>query len=67
MANFWASASLQSLAMMAADVSEVPVIAMIYEGSCPFSRERMSLPMARHVFTVRSSVRASTWSSNALT
>ena len=52
MANFWASVSLRSLAMMAADASEVPVLAMISAGGCTFSRERISLTMVRHVLTV---------------
>ena len=52
MDNFWASASMRSLEMMAADASEVPTLAMISARGCPFLRERMPLPMVRRFLTV---------------
>ena len=67
MADFWSSASLQSLEMMAADTSKGPVLAMISAGDCPFSKERMSLPMVRHALIVTSYLRLSTLSSNVST
>ena len=44
--------AMGSLAMMAADASEVPVLAMISARGCPYLRKRMSLPMVRRVLIV---------------
>ena len=65
MDSFWAALSLRSLAMVAADASEVPVLANILAGG-----EALSLPTVRRVWTlttVASYFSAVTWSSKTLT
>ena len=64
MDSFWAALSLRSLAMVAADASEVPVLANILAGG-----EALSLPTVRRVWTlttVASYFSAVTWSSKTL-
>ena len=62
---FWSAQSLQRLAMMAVDASEVPMLVMISAGG-----EALSPPTVRRVWTlatVASYFSAVTWSSKTLT